>query len=267
MLPFFRKIRYRLAANNQFIKYSRYAIGEIALVVVGILIALQVNNWNEDKNIRKIENKLLQELKTDLEETKLDLLTDMDKAQFELLVIDSLYQKIQNDRANNNPQPIRISMQFIYNRSKLVPKNSAYESLQAFGINLITKDHLRKSITDLYELQLVRVDDLEKYIKEVLEQGFLPHLIEVSKPTDDCIDCKSLKELFSQRSARNTKYYHVNAPSLGSNYYEVDSPDDQFLHLLKIKYMAYSALTSLYTSTSQSIDDLIDNIDLETSSN
>ena len=38
MLPFFRKIRWRLAANNQFFKYSRYAIGEIVLVVIGILI-------------------------------------------------------------------------------------------------------------------------------------------------------------------------------------------------------------------------------------
>src|SRR5210317_2055398 len=47
MLPFFRKIRYRLAKDNQFFKYARYAIGEIVLVVVGILIALQINNWNE----------------------------------------------------------------------------------------------------------------------------------------------------------------------------------------------------------------------------
>jgi len=267
MLPFFRKIRYRLANDNQFFKYSRYAIGEIVLVVVGILIALQVNNWNEDNNTRKVEHKLLQELKTDLEETKLDLLTDIDKAEYELLVIDSLYQQILNDRAENNLQPIQISMQFIFNRSRLVPKNSAYESLQAFGINLISNDRLRKNITDLYELQLVRVDDLEKYIKEILEQGFLPHLIEKSKPAQDCSDCKSLKELFSQGSARNTEYDHVNAPNLGSNFYQVDSPDDQLLHLLKIKYMAYSALTSLYTSTRQSIEDLIETIDAETGSN
>lgn len=264
MMPFFRKIRYRLAKDNQFFKYSRYAIGEILLVVIGILIALQVNNWNEDKNTKKIEHKLLQELKTDLEETRTDLLTDMDKAQYELLVIDSLYQQIQKDRAENNPRPIRISMQFIYNRSRLVPKKSAYESLQAFGINLISDDRLRKSITDLYELQLVRVDELEKYIKEILEQGFVPHLIDVSKPTDDCLDCKSLEELFSKGSARNTKYYHVNAPNLGANFYQVDHPDDKLLHLLKIKYMAYSALASLYTATQESVDDLIDGIDSET---
>lgn len=49
MIPFFRKIRYRLAQDNQFFKYSKYAIGEIVLVVIGILIALQINNWNEER--------------------------------------------------------------------------------------------------------------------------------------------------------------------------------------------------------------------------
>ncbi len=67
MLPFFRKIRWRLAQDNQFWKYSRYAIGEIVLVVIGILIALQINNWNEEKkkhenflnNLRGMRNDLI----------------------------------------------------------------------------------------------------------------------------------------------------------------------------------------------------------------
>ncbi len=54
MINFFRKIRKELANENQFVKYSRYAIGEIALVMIGILLALQVNNWNEE---RKQNNK------------------------------------------------------------------------------------------------------------------------------------------------------------------------------------------------------------------
>jgi len=54
MINFFRKIRKRLADDNKPLKYLRYAIGEIVLVVIGILIALQINNWNED---RKEQNK------------------------------------------------------------------------------------------------------------------------------------------------------------------------------------------------------------------
>ena len=63
MLPFFRKIRYRLAKDNQFLKYSRYAIGEILLVVIGILIALQINNCIENKKLRSTEHQYLLSLK------------------------------------------------------------------------------------------------------------------------------------------------------------------------------------------------------------
>ncbi|MDT0557219.1 DUF6090 family protein [Ichthyenterobacterium sp. W332] len=54
MIKFFRKIRQKLLSENKFSKYLIYAIGEIILVVIGILIALQINNWNEK---RKVENK------------------------------------------------------------------------------------------------------------------------------------------------------------------------------------------------------------------
>jgi hypothetical protein len=49
VIPFFRKIRKKMADDNRPIQYIRYAIGEIALVVIGILIALQINNWNEER--------------------------------------------------------------------------------------------------------------------------------------------------------------------------------------------------------------------------
>ena len=49
MLHFFRKIRRDLLDNDKFLRYLKYGIGEIILVVIGILIALQVNNWNEER--------------------------------------------------------------------------------------------------------------------------------------------------------------------------------------------------------------------------
>jgi hypothetical protein len=49
MLRFFRQIRQRLLSDKQFGKYLLYAVGEISLVVIGILIALQVDNWNKEK--------------------------------------------------------------------------------------------------------------------------------------------------------------------------------------------------------------------------
>ena len=73
MINFFRKIRYRLAKDNQFLKYSRYAVGEILLVVVGILIALYINNWNEERKDSKFERKMLLEVKKTMEQDLIEL--------------------------------------------------------------------------------------------------------------------------------------------------------------------------------------------------
>jgi hypothetical protein len=59
MLQFFRKIRYDLINNNKTGKYLKYAIGEILLVPIGILLALQVNNWNENRKNADEEIKIL----------------------------------------------------------------------------------------------------------------------------------------------------------------------------------------------------------------
>jgi hypothetical protein len=55
MIKFFRKIRQRLLSENKFSKYLIYAIGEIILDVIGILIALSINNWNENRKIKNLE--------------------------------------------------------------------------------------------------------------------------------------------------------------------------------------------------------------------
>jgi len=53
MIPFFRKIRKTLADDDKPIKYFKYAIGEVILVVIGILIALQINNANENRKDKR----------------------------------------------------------------------------------------------------------------------------------------------------------------------------------------------------------------------
>ena len=67
MISLLRKIRKRLITEGSFSSYLLYAIGEILLVVVGILIALQINNWNEQRKLNVNEQALLQQLLTDLE--------------------------------------------------------------------------------------------------------------------------------------------------------------------------------------------------------
>ncbi len=68
MIKFFRKIRFDLMKKNKTGKYLKYAIGEIVLVVIGILIALQINNWNENRKSEITKHVLLQELKQEFQE-------------------------------------------------------------------------------------------------------------------------------------------------------------------------------------------------------
>ena len=66
MIKFFRKIRQKLLAEKNFSKYVIYAIGEILLVVIGILIALQINNWNENRKNVSLAKKYILDIKNDL---------------------------------------------------------------------------------------------------------------------------------------------------------------------------------------------------------
>jgi hypothetical protein len=71
MIKFFRKIRQNVLSEGKNGKYLKYAVGEIILVVIGILIALQINNWNQANSDEKIANdyitNLLTELRSDLD--------------------------------------------------------------------------------------------------------------------------------------------------------------------------------------------------------
>ncbi len=73
MIKFFRKIRQNLLMENKTGKYFKYAIGEIVLVVIGILIALQINNWNEQRKDRIKEQVVLKQLEEDYQANLMQL--------------------------------------------------------------------------------------------------------------------------------------------------------------------------------------------------
>ena len=97
MINFFRKTRKKLADDNKLFKYSRYAIGEIVLVVIGILIALSINNWN-NKRVENIQEQdyyclLLQEVNQDLNQIDELLIADKERLTVSNHFIRLLQQK------------------------------------------------------------------------------------------------------------------------------------------------------------------------------
>ena len=73
MIHFFRRLRKQLADDNKPLKYMRYAIGEIVLVVIGILIALSINNWNQNLQYKKIEQATLKALLSEFTDNRISI--------------------------------------------------------------------------------------------------------------------------------------------------------------------------------------------------
>ena len=71
MIKFFRKIRQNLIAENRYSKYLKYGVGEIVLVVIGILIAVQINNWNESRKKEEVEKQVLISLFQEIEKDRI----------------------------------------------------------------------------------------------------------------------------------------------------------------------------------------------------
>ena len=84
MIKFFREIRRRLLSENKFNKYLIYAVGEIVLVVIGILIALSINNWNENEKLRNTEQQYLLALKEEFGFNMVELKRIMDQNKWNM---------------------------------------------------------------------------------------------------------------------------------------------------------------------------------------
>ena len=150
MIKFFRKIRYDLMEQNKTGKYFKYAIGEIILVMIGILLALQVNNWNEDRKERTSEQKILNEILIDLEFAQKDLIRDIDINKRNLQASKNLIQLILN-RKNKGDSIIKYMNNAFY-ATQFYPRTAGYQSLESKGLDLIRNDSLRKTIINLFDL-------------------------------------------------------------------------------------------------------------------
>lgn len=152
MLFTFKKIRQKLTAENlqgSFSKYLLYALGEILLVVIGILLALQVNIWNQNRQKRDLEKSILLEIQKNLEEDLYEIGTDISGYQ---TVIDADSAIIRHFRSG---LPFHDSIGALIHVAQMSPHvmalRSGYTLLESKGIGIVSDDSLRVLITDLYE--------------------------------------------------------------------------------------------------------------------
>lgn len=152
MIKFFRHIRQRLLRESKFSKYLLYAVGEILLVVIGILIALQINNWNEGRKERKTERIVLEDLRDNLGrnnqliESALEKFDQMDKATH---IVKAVF---------DTKSSYSDSLSFHYSQSTrhggfiLRLNADGYESFKNAGFGIIRNEKLKDEILSLFEV-------------------------------------------------------------------------------------------------------------------
>lgn len=149
MIPVYRKIRKKMAGDNRPIKYMRYAFGEILLVVVGILIALQINNWNEGRKIRAQEYKILASIQSELRSSKKEL----DKGLKYNIEQGKRLRKMAKYIEDDLPYNTELDTVFRTLSNWFSPYFSytSYETLKIRGVNLIQNQDIREKIVQTYE--------------------------------------------------------------------------------------------------------------------
>ena len=150
MIKLFRKVRQRLLTQNKFSKYLLYAIGEIFLVVIGILIALQINNWNQNRHLEKKEILILKSFETQFQNDISQLDESLKFYEGASKSIDIIILNLENKIPYNDSlnQHFYLSTRF-YGDSDL--DNNVFETLKSLGVDLIRNTDIRNRIVRLYE--------------------------------------------------------------------------------------------------------------------
>jgi len=148
MIKFFRKIRQRLLTENKFSKYLIYAIGEIVLVVIGILIALSINNWNEEQKNRIEEKNLLLELRTEFREKKESMEANERRGAGFIKNISIYYTYANSTTREYDKDSLRFLVRSL-----------------TMGDFFITPNRTLNSIENSAKIYLVRNDELRNYLK------------------------------------------------------------------------------------------------------
>ncbi|TRO66782.1 DUF6090 family protein [Christiangramia sabulilitoris] len=152
MINFFRKIRQKTLTNNKFSKYLLYAIGEIILVVIGILIALQINNWNESTKLGKEETLYLKRLKIDLEKDTLYYNKNIARANL-LIDRNTSFLKQIYDKQKSIEEGRELMNIPLWDSEYLTIQDNTFRELVSSGkLNIISNSKLKVAVVDLYRL-------------------------------------------------------------------------------------------------------------------
>lgn len=184
MIKFFKNIRKNLMETEKTGSYLKYAIGEIVLVVIGILIALQINNWNENKKLIDKEHQALIEIVSDLDA----VIFNLEEIKFKRTDKNTITNNLESINIVINllklGKPYQDSLNIHFRKCFAYPapvfKISGYATLSSMGMDIILDSKLRSEIGSFFTRSIEEVDgeyrelrdDFYKYMLDYMRKEF-----------------------------------------------------------------------------------------------
>ena len=174
MIKLFKNIRRNLLNKGKTTKYFKYAIGEIVLVVIGILIALQINDWNDNRKTTNSEIKTLYQLNIDLKSN----LSEISQILEDNIKANELGKKILSHSKEQITDSLKFWVEKFSDINFFNNANTTYKNIQNNNKSSITNDSLRLRITLMYERDF---DNIRKREQVLNEEYFKPYAAELNK--------------------------------------------------------------------------------------
>lgn len=180
MIKFFKTLRHKMMSENKTARYLKYALGEIILVVVGILIAIQINEWKNVQARKTLGINLLVQVKEEILSIQKDIENDLSVLVLGQSSSAKISEHMKTDEAYNNE--LCFDFYFMYKDEYIYPKKAVYSKIKNEGLDIITNDTINYFLQDLYESHFPRISkdnpfkpDIEDYFSDYYHSHFTPN--------------------------------------------------------------------------------------------
>ena len=184
MIKFFRKIRQKMLTENKFIKYLLYAVGEIILVVVGILIALAINNNNEARKTKIKELNYLIGIKSDLylnlSELKAYVTTRETSVNSAETILEFSTEKKEIDPEKFNFHNLNVQIWYPFNKND----NTFQELINSGNLAIVSNDSIKNTLLNM-DLAYKKIDFIENHMRHDFENYIYPIYFSITNLKSD----------------------------------------------------------------------------------
>ncbi len=231
MIHFFRRIRQALIRDNKFSKYLLYAIGEIALVMIGILLALQINTWNADRQKKMLELEYLYDIKNNLVNDTININQTLEWHDAKKNSIHTTFQIFEKAK-NGKPYSHEFTPQveYLLGHVPFEQVRKAFDNMVASeNIGLISNKLLRTKLSNYYSDNSILEGDQARLLS--ITRGFADEFTEKALTKEVVIGVLDI-ELDIQSSS--DVQIHSD-PSILSKLFIMSAVTESFIQNLMVK--------------------------------